>query len=395
MTNKTLMGTKMGRELQPCNTRRDFIKTGASAALAAGLGVGGSAFAASQPRKLLWANLLQLGSNMWNDAFNSPDRPLIGKDGKPCDVTHGVSDRLRFDDRVWTHITDRMSAVGMNMLVIDLAEGMEYPSHPELAVKGSWSPDKMKKELARLRKLGIEPVPKLNFSACHDIWLKDYSRMLSTPTYYKVVADLIRDTCEIFGRPRFFHIGMDEETYQVQRAFEYVVCRQGDLWYKDLDFYRREVEKHGARAIMWSDQAWSEPPFAKKVSKKIIQSNWYYWNDVAKLEEQALQPRPADEKKTDDAMHEWSHLQQLRTFRELDDAGFDQMPCATNWNNRENLEQVVDYSFRRLAPERLLGFLFTPWEFTLEGEKYQKKHDELLDLTAEVIAKARKDGRCV
>jgi hypothetical protein len=59
---------------------------------------------------------------------------------------------------------------------------------------------------------------------------------------------------------------MDEETYRVQRAFDHVVCRNGDLWYQDLDFYRREVEKNGARAMMWSDQAWSEPPFAEKAS---------------------------------------------------------------------------------------------------------------------------------
>jgi len=351
------------------NTRRNFFKTGSYAALAAGLGSGKRLFAAKPQKKLLWANLLQLGENMWNDMR-----------------TH---DTLRFDERLWEDLTGRMSKIGMNMLIIDLAEGLEYPSHPELAVKGSWSPDKMKKELVRLRKLGIEPVPKLNFSACHDIWLKDYSRMVSTPPYYKAVSDLIRDVCEIFDRPRFFHIGMDEETYRVQRAFEYVVCRQGDLWYQDVDFYRREVEKHGSRAMMWSDHAWSEPPYVKKVSKSIVQNNWYYWNDVAELEAKSLLPRPEDEKKTDDAMYEWSHLQQLRAFRELDEAGFEQMPCATNWNNRENMGQVADYALRHIAPERLLGFLLTPWAFTTPDPKSVKKHDEMLELTAEIIRRVR------
>ncbi|MBR2983651.1 MAG: hypothetical protein IKC80_10550 [Kiritimatiellae bacterium] len=318
---------------------------------------------------LIWANLLQLGENMWNDR-------------KTVEVS-------RFDERVWEHVTGRMSGIGMNMLVIDLAEGMEYPSHPELAIKGSWTPQKMKRELSRLRALGIEPVPKLNFSTCHDVWLKEYARMVSTPEYYRVVSDLIRDTCRIFGNPRFFHIGMDEETYRVQRAFDYVVCRNGDLWYQDLDFYRREVEKNGARAMMWSDQAWSEPPFAEKVSKRIVQNNWYYWNDVPRVEPQSLLPRPPDEKKTDDAMHEWSHVQQLRAFRELDAAGFDQMPCATNWNNRENMAQVADYSMKHISPERLLGFLFTPWEFTFSGEQYVKKHNELLDLAGDVIKRIK------
>ena len=64
---------------------------------------------------------------------------------------------------------------------------MEFPSHPELAVKGSWSPERMQKELERLRGLGLEPIPKLNFSAMHDEWLGDYGRMLCTDEYYRVL----------------------------------------------------------------------------------------------------------------------------------------------------------------------------------------------------------------
>ena len=41
----------------------------------------------------------------------------------------------------------------------------------------------MRKELDRMRALGLEPLPKLNFSTCHDAWLKDYHRMISTPQY--------------------------------------------------------------------------------------------------------------------------------------------------------------------------------------------------------------------
>ena len=60
------------------------------------------------------------------------------------------------------------------------------------------------------RQVSFELIPKLNFSACHDIWLKDYSRMLSTPIYYEVCRDVIQEVCEVF-KPRYFHLGMDEE----------------------------------------------------------------------------------------------------------------------------------------------------------------------------------------
>ena len=41
--------------------------------------------------------------------------------------------------------------------------------------------------------------------------------MVSTPEYYKVCADVIRDTAEVFGTPRYFHLGFDEETVGFSR----------------------------------------------------------------------------------------------------------------------------------------------------------------------------------
>ncbi len=78
---------------------------------------------------------------------------------------------------------DHAAEEGLTTVFMDLGEGMAYPSHPELAVPGTWSVEKMQKELARMRSLGLEPLPKLNFSTCHDAWLKDYHRMISTPQY--------------------------------------------------------------------------------------------------------------------------------------------------------------------------------------------------------------------
>ena len=65
---------------------------------------------------------------------------------------------------------------------VDVGEGLVYPSHPELVIEGSWSPDKLRAEVRRLRAMGVEAVPKLNFSTSHNGWLKQYRRMVSTPT---------------------------------------------------------------------------------------------------------------------------------------------------------------------------------------------------------------------
>ncbi|MDY0031386.1 MAG: Tat pathway signal protein, partial [FCB group bacterium] len=154
--------------------------------------------------ELIWAYLVHLGYNMWCDHEHNLD---------PNGPSHiAAKDYLRFDEPLWRELLPRMRDAGVNMVVIDIGEGLRYESHPELAVKGSWPREKLEEELAVCREFGLEPIPKLNFSACHDVWLGPYSRMLSTKPYYDVVRDVITEVSDIFKTPRFFHLGMDEET---------------------------------------------------------------------------------------------------------------------------------------------------------------------------------------
>ena len=88
-----------------------------------------------------------------------------------------------------------------------------------------------------------EPMPKLNFSTCHDSWLKDYHRMVSSQTHYKVVADIIADVCAIFDKPALFHLGFDEEVPVAGKGLFHAVYRQGDLWWHDL-LYTVKMDKH-------------------------------------------------------------------------------------------------------------------------------------------------------
>ena len=170
----------------------------------------------------IWAALLHMGTNMWLDNVPKECPPFKGEQLKlVCAMDH-----VRFDERVWRVLTDHMVEVGMNMVVIDLGEAIKYPSHPELWVNGSWDIERFRKELQRLRAMGLEPIPKMNFSTSHDTWLKDYARMVSTPDYYKVCADLIRDVAEIFDHPRFLHLGYDEESFDNQSRHLYCQARR-------------------------------------------------------------------------------------------------------------------------------------------------------------------------
>ena len=142
-------------------------------------------------KDMIWGMLLHLGGNMWGEWEEGlPKSPEEARKRWPNDKldSHGlmpghVVNYLAADESLWREETEVVGAEGYNMVMIDVGEAYAYPSHPELWVKGSWNAEKIRADLARLRKLGLEPIPKLNFSTGLDAWLKDYHRLTSTPDY--------------------------------------------------------------------------------------------------------------------------------------------------------------------------------------------------------------------
>ena len=344
-------------------SRRGFIGTAAMAA--GGMMAGcGTAAAARKDDGFIWAALLHMGTNMWCDQM--PEEHSIYKGENLSLICK--ADHVRFDEKVWRSLTAHMVEVGMNMVVIDLGEAIKYPSHPELWVEGSWEIERFRKELARLRAMGLEPIPKLNFSAAHDIWLKDYERMLSTPEYYKVCSDVIRDVSDIFDRPRFMHIGYDEEIAHHQRRYLYCAVRQGDLWWHDFNWFVDTVEKAGMRPWIWSDYAWHHPDlFYKRMSKSVLQSNWYYGLefDIEKMKKNNWRP------------------ERVQTYIDLDKAGFDQIPTGSNWSCDGNFAATVDFCRRNCTSGSVKGFMTAPWFFTLPG--WERKCLDAIDQVGAVI----------
>lgn len=302
---------------------------------------------------LIKANLVHLGRNMWSD------RPVPHRG----DSHTTAADHLRFDTSLWKDLLDRMVAAGMNMVVLDLGEGVRYDSHPELGVKGSWTPKKLRRELDRLRRMGLEPIPKLNFSACHDVWLGPYARMVSTKPYYDACADLIAEVCELFDRPRFFHLGMDEETERHQQFMEYAIIRQGDLWWHDLEFLVEQVEKGGSRAWVWSDYVWEHhDEFYERMPASVVQSNWYY------------------------ARHFGPKRPRVRDFIELGERGYDQIPTGSNFSVPENFEYLVQFCRQHVSEAGVLGFLQTNWRPTIET--FRERHMQAVELVERAFAGA-------
>jgi len=304
--------------------------------------------------KMIWAYLLHLSYNMWADR----DVPEFG------DQYSSYKPYLRFDSALWNDLLKKMADMGLNMIVTDLGDGVKYESHPEIAVREAWTVSHLKEELAKIRGMGMEPIPKLNFSTCHDAWLGPYSRCVSTETYYEVCRDLISEVIEIFDKPRLLHLGMDEETAEHQRHYNYVVIRQHDLWWHDLYFLFDEVKKGGSRPWIWSDYLWDHTEiFLEKMPKWVLQSNWYYGAEFSKK------------------------IRYVKAYLDLEEHGYDQIPTGSTWSVPESFQKTVEYCRKHIAPDRLLGFLQTVWKPTLEA--CRQNHIQAIELVGQALAKWR------
>ncbi len=365
-------------------TRRGFLE---GAALAAG----GLVMAQTPPKEetFLRGALLHLGANMWGDYPAGPD-DLAQSDEElksrpnpkmPSGAPTPYHSYVICHDDLWRKSVDRLAERKLNLVFIDLGEALFYPSHPELAVKGTWSVEKMRAELARIRALGLEPMPKLNFSTCHDSWLKDYHRMVSTKPYYQVVADVIRDVCEIFDHPRFFHLGYDEEVPVAGKGHFSATFRQGELWWHDFLYTVKQVEKHGARATAWSDKiCCGRAEFFKRMPKDVVMSAWYYGTDFS---DKHLTWDPAFEEK----VGSWDvQLNLAASFLELDKAGYDLLGCTSNWSTPAAAEAMVTFCKERLDPRHLKGLYTAPWRMSVPGAAIEKTL-EGIDLFAAAMDK--------
>ena len=334
-------------------TRKEFMATLAAAGAGAAFG------AAPDPgRREIRGLMLFLGENMWGNGQ---------RDEK----------RMATDDAVWRRITDRMVERGVNLLLVEIGEGVRLPSHPELSIPQSWSAEKMQDEVRRLRKLGIEAIPKLNFSMGHNGWFTPYRQMPFSPEFYRVQEDLIRDAAEIFDHPRFLHIGYDEEDEGNQRKFDVTIVRRGEAWWRDLLKLVGFVEKHGMRPWMWSDYGWNHDDLVARCPKSVVMSNWWYGRgdtlDIDKTTDEHLKRR-------------------IRQFEDFDRAGFLQIPCGSNWMSptnprrlrgeaNESMKVLVRHCREHVSSANLGGFLIAPWEPTTP--KYEGHLLRAVDLLAD------------
>jgi len=283
---------------------------------------------ADGPRFGIRAMLLHIGYNHWRD--------------KPSkDMVYGYSDRLRFSKPVFDEALALMARLRMNLVVLDLGDAIRYRSHPEIAVKGALTPAQLRALVAECRDLGVEPIPKLNFATTHDVWLKQYEKMVGTEPYHQVCDDLIAEAIGLFDGPRFFHIGMDEETLAHHRGLmlDHVVLREGKAWLDAVKRFDRTVRQHGARTWMWGDPLWPDRDGpTPAIPKRILLSDWNYARRMT-----------------------------FPTSAAIEQMGYDNVPAGANWTYDDNIALLTRFAADKLRASRNPGMLMTVWNPTVRS----------------------------
>ena len=305
---------------------------------------------------MIWSLFVNLGDNMW---------------WKKHEV-------LRFEEEAWEKIVAAAVENGFNNIVLDLGEGVQYGSHPELAKPGSWSRERVRKEVKRLKDLGIALVPKLNFSATHHLWLGDYRRMLGLPKYYEVCRDLIYEVYDLFDQPEYIHLGMDEEgDDQFFGQLDLVAYRRGELLWHDLQFLLDCVRDKGATPWIWGDICLEYPDeFRKRIAKgSVLLSPWNY-NALKEEHYTLLDPEtPRHAKYFTQEPYKSLHFKYLEEdpfcVRFMEQAvpaardGYGIVPCASLCFGCDyNPDDTVEYFMKNTPKEQMVGFMTAPWRAT-------------------------------
>ena len=110
-------------------------------------------------KEKMWSLLVHLNKNMWSSS---------------------VQETNAWDEGMWDYILEESVKVGINAIVLDVGNGIEYATHPEIAVKDAWTRKRVRNEVKRCREKGIKLIPKLNFATTHSYWQGEYRKMTSS-----------------------------------------------------------------------------------------------------------------------------------------------------------------------------------------------------------------------
>lgn len=310
------------------------------------------------------------------------------------------SDVFRFDEPLWEAIVDEMAKAGQNALFMNLGNGLHYATHPELAVPGAWTRERLKCEIEKLAEKGITLMPKLNFSMMHGFWLNEYRRMPASQTYYRVCRELISEVARLFKGAKYFHLGMDEEDkIRIHKHDQLGIVRQNELYWHDLQFLLDCVRDEGLTPVIWASEIMREyDAFKQNISNKNLVLFHYHYHAVKKEHWTPVDSRE-DYKNFYSTREPYKYMDikyveedpYYEVFRKtmplmLED-GYECMVGVSTWyRNQYNTEEVLELYKNETQYQHLIkGYFMIPWLRT-----YEEYHEGWMNSIHELAAALEK-----
>lgn len=315
---------------------------------------------------LMWTMFLHLGSNMWS---KKGERERFAQDTLP------YHDTMHCDKEVFHEITEYIAENGINTVVINIGEGLLLDSHPEIAVEGAWTKDELKVELDRLHKMGVKTFPKYNFSCAHNAWMQDHGFEVNTPQYHQFCRDIIKEVIEVFDKPEFFHLGLNDENGENQEYFPVAIVRGPKAFAEDAKVLFDACLENGVRPWIWCDVTVLESfggfdKFCENVPKSVLVSNLYMGNVSVNFPD----AKPEDQRKSLVHMPPstiYRNKEKTLLYNRLEEAGYDQIPTGSACLIRSNVQQTMTYCNNTLKnKEKILGYASYPLLLTDKDNVY-------------------------
>ncbi|HHX40371.1 MAG TPA: family 20 glycosylhydrolase [Armatimonadetes bacterium] len=202
-------------------------------------------------------------------------------------------------------IRDILAPHKVNTILLE-CEYVKWESHPEIHASWGMPKEEVRALLALARDYYIEVIPLVQ-TLGHANWIfhnnqhldlaedpkAKYAYCPSNPKTYELVFDIFEEALELFGNPRYFHIGHDEFHHRGEFA-QHEPCRSkgvDQLFIEDTRRLHDFLAERGARTLMWGDMLLGpgearDAANAKSVAearrrreqlpKEILITDWHY-----------------------------------------------------------------------------------------------------------------------
>ena len=290
---------------------------------------------------------LRIGSNMFDKR-----EVLYARDYEDG----AYHDKVYFEKAAFHKMTEEAKNAGFDTLVLELAEGIVYNCHPELAIEGSMPRDEFKAELERLKNMGFSLIPLVDFSPAKNAWMQELG-YVGTKRYDDACEAILREVIELFERPEYVHLGYDDESFLAQEDNAVIYKRHYSKRIEDANRLFDICREYGVKPWIWMSKAILEAYGGEEEFRKGIPTDV----TLTSLAFKRVQEYHIKENRADRDMTLTSDIEKW---------GYPQIPMTSTWLYQAVPMQAFSFYTKHCKGDNFKGFLCHPCIFTVERKYY-------------------------